>query len=72
MLKDSVSQTYILMETKKTRRMIQMNRNWCLLLAQISFLSLTERHEAVSGAVCQLFGGITHFAYLTFFSWTSE
>ena len=57
----SKSQTYILMETKKTRKMIEMNRNWCLLVAQISFLSLTERHEAVPGAVCQLFGGITHF-----------
>ena len=68
----SKSQTYILMETQKTRTVIEMNRNWCLLAAQLSFLGLTERHKAVPEAVCQIFGGITHLAYLTFFSWTRE
>ena len=68
----SKSQTYILMETQKTRTVIEMNRNWCLLAAQLSFLGLTERHEAVPEPVCRIFGGITHFAYLTFFSWTRK
>ena len=60
------------METMKKRTIIESNRNWCLLVAQLFFLGLTERHEVVPEAVCQIFGGVTHLAYLTFFSWTRE
>ena len=55
-----------------TRRIAENNRNWSLLVAQLAFLILTGLHEAVSESVCQLFGAIIHFAYLTFFSWTSK
>ena len=41
-------------------------------MAQLAFLILAGLHETVSESVCQLFGVIIHFAYLTFFSWTSK
>ena len=55
-----------------TRRIAENNRNWSLLVAQLAFLILAGLHEAVPESVCQLFGVIIHFAYLTFFSWTSK
>ena len=55
-----------------TRRIAENNRNWSLLVAQLAFLILAGLHEAVPEPVCQLFGVIIHFAYLTFFSWTSK
>ena len=55
-----------------TRRIAENNRNWSLLVAQLAFLILAGLHESVPESVCQLFGVIIHFAYLTFFSWTSK
>ena len=55
-----------------TRRLAENNRNWCLVLAQMSFVILAGQQENVSENVCQLFGIIIHAAYLAFFSWTGK
>ena len=58
--------------TLKNKKMAEMNKNWNLFLAQLSFLGLAGLQEYVSENLCQFFGLFIHLAFLAFFSWTSK
>ena len=58
--------------TLKNKKMAEMNKNWNLFLAQLSFLGLAGLQEYVSSNLCQFFGLFIHLAFLAFFSWTSK
>ena len=50
--------------------MVEDNRNWTLLAAHLSFLSLASLNMSPE-PLCQTFSVLIHFLYLTFFSWTA-
>ena len=50
--------------------MVEDNRNWTLLAAHLSFLSLSSLSMSPE-PLCQTFSVLIHFLYLTFFSWTA-
>ena len=52
------------------RLMADNNRNWSLIFAQLSWITLVGRGNQVPTAVCEGFGAITHLAWLSVFMWT--
>ena len=50
--------------------MVEDNRNWTLLAAHLSFLSLSSLTMSPE-PLCQTFSVLIQFLYLTFFSWTA-
>lgn len=69
----SLTSTFTISRTDRratARKLAENNRNWTLFAAQMSFVILTRQYSAVSHGVCQFFGVVIHFLYLSFFSWT--
>jgi len=54
----------------KLRRVAETNRNICLFIAQVAFIAFSGQYRGVNCGTCQAFGVLTHFFWLTFFSWT--
>ena len=50
--------------------MADNNRNWSLIFAQLSWITLVGRGNQVPTAVCEGFGAVTHLTWLSVFMWT--
>ncbi|XP_023324882.1 adhesion G protein-coupled receptor L3 [Eurytemora carolleeae] len=57
-------------ERSPLRRSVERHRNYCLFIAQMCFMLLTGGYKNVSCTLCQVFGGVIHFFWLTVFAWT--
>ena len=59
--------------TESEMKTAELNRNWSLLFFQLSWISLQEiAADGVPSAICQVFGAITHFLWLSSFIWTGK
>ena len=52
------------------KRTAERQRNLWLFLGQFSFLVLVNQGDVVSLEVCEIFGAVTHLAWMLFWSWT--
>ena len=50
-------------------RNIEMQRNFFLAFAQLSFLVLTDLGDKVSPVICEVFGAVVHYLWSMF--WVS-
>ena len=51
-------------------KFVEDNRNWSLVLAQVSFLCFSGLE--VPRLPCQIFSVIIHYFYMVFFTWTGK
>ena len=54
------------------KRTAERQRNLWLFLGQFSFLVLVNQGDVVSLEVCEIFGAVTHLAWMLFWSWTGS
>ena len=51
---------------------MELNRNYCMLLGQLLFLSVVGSEDRLSEGACAAVAAVTHFIWLAAFAWTGK